>query len=581
MVKNNLIKYGIQHKKMTVSESPDAGMIILSTSFHLMSINPVACRVLGISPQPGKVYQLEKLFHAHSFATAQTLMETVLNNGITLDNIDLDLVHGNGTQRHCRICAMPLYAGNQEIIGVIVRFIALPEKSISDKGFSRLAFLPRIGFQHLFDGLPEGVFTIDTQWRINSFNTQAEQLTGFKKDEIIGKFCWQVFQPGKCRQECPFAEIFKEGHTGENQAMTIVNQKGLTKKIIVNAAPLKDESGSVIGGIESFSLAPLAAGKTIPFQVLETFEGMVGKSKVMKMIFDKLPDIAQSPVSVLITGESGTGKELIARAIHNLSKRQDNSFQAVNCSALSETLLESELFGHEKGAFTGADHSKAGRFELAANGTFFLDEIGDMKPSLQVKLLRVLEQKEFERVGSDTSIKLTARIIAATHQNLEIAQKSGQFREDLYYRLRTIPIHLPPLRERTEDIPQLVMFFIKKFNHQYNKQVRLVDPAVMSFFSIYAWPGNIRELERVMEHAFVFVKGPIIFSRYLPANHEFDTIIPLRKSNRRISEKDRILNALDQTGQKRSEAASILGISRSSLWRKMKMYGLLDQSPTR
>jgi len=466
MIKSSLIKSGIQNKTMTTSEAPDAGMIILSTSFHLMSINPAACRILGISPHPGKVYELEKLFHTHSLTTAQTSMQKVLSKGITLDDIDIDLVHENGRQIPCRVCALPLIAGEQ-IIGVIVRFNVTPEKSIPDVESSKLAFLPRIGYRHLFDGLPEGVFTIDTQWRINSFNAQAEQVTGFKKAQIIGKFCWQVFQSGRCRQECPFTEIFNEGHACENQEMSIVNHKGFHKKIMVNTAPLRGENGSVIGGIESFTMAPRASGKTIPFQVLETFEGMVGKSKIMKMIFDKLPDIAQSPVSVLITGESGTGKELIARAIHNLSKRQDNAFQAVNCSALSENLLESELFGHEKGAFTGADHSKQGRFELAANGTFFLDEIGDMKPSLQVKLLRVLEQKEFERVGSDKSIKLTARIIAATHQNLETAQKNGQFREDLYYRLRTIPIHLPPLRERIEDIPQLVMYFIKKFNHQY------------------------------------------------------------------------------------------------------------------
>jgi PAS domain S-box-containing protein len=587
MIKTSLIKSGMQNKIsgmqnkiMTVSESSDAGMIILSTSFHLMSINPSACRILGILPQPGKVYPLEKLFHTHSFFPAKKTMETVLSKGVTLNDLDLDLVHGNNKKVPCCVSALPLFAGEQDIVGVIVMFNATPEKAASPVEPSRLAFLPRIGYQHLFDGLPEGVFTIDTQWRINSFNSQAEQLTGFKKEQVTGKFCWEVFQSGRCRHECPFAEIFNEEDAGENREMTIVNQKGLIKKILVNAAPLKDENGTILGGIESFSMVPKAS-KTIPFQVLETFEGMVGKSHVMKTIFDKLSDIAQSPVSVLITGESGTGKELIARAIHNLSKSQSDAFQAVNCSALSETLLESELFGHEKGAFTGADHSKQGRFELAANGTFFLDEIGDMKPSLQVKLLRVLEQKEFERVGSDKSIKLTARIIAATHQDLEKAQATGQFRDDLYYRLRTIPIHLPPLRERTEDIPLLVMHFIKKFNLQYNKQVRLVDPAVLSFFSSYAWPGNIRELERVMEHAFVFVKGPIIFSRYLPANSEFESIVPFRKITRKISGKEKIIQALAQTGNKRVETASMLGISRSSLWRKMKTYGLLNESPTR
>lgn len=571
----------VKNSHSTVSESSDAGMIILSASFHLMSINPEACRILGISPHPGKIYQLEKLFGSKSLVPAEKSLGKVLNKGVTLDNLKLDLVHESGKQIPCSVCALPLFEGKYKIIGVIVWFNIATKRPLKRMGSPKLLYLPRLDYGHLFDGLPEGVFTIDTEWKINSFNTRAEKLTGFKKEEIIGKYCWQVFQSGKCRHECPFEDIFNNGDPCTDQEMTIVNHKGLIKKILVNAAPLKDKNGIIAGGIESFSMAPQVSGKKIPFQVMEIFEGMVGKSRVMKKIFDKLPDIAQSPVSVLITGESGTGKELIARAIHNLSKQQNNSFQAVNCSALAETLLESELFGHEKGAFTGADHSKQGRFELAANGTFFLDEIGDMKPSLQVKLLRVLEQKEFERVGSGIPIKLSARIIAATHQDLHAAQETGRFRKDLYYRLRTIPIHLPPLRERTEDIPLLVTYFIKKFNHQYNKQVRLVDPAVLSFFSSYAWPGNIRELERVMEHAFVFVKGPIIFSRYLPANTEFEAIIPLRTSSGKTSERNRILQALIKTGHKRSQTAALLGISRSSLWRKMKTHGLLDKSPIR
>jgi PAS domain S-box-containing protein len=570
------------NKYSKVSEPNEVGMIIISKSFGLTSINPAACRILGISPPSGKMYQLEKLFTASSFYTVKKHLKKVLTGITTMDEAALNLIHASGKQIPCSVCARPLLAGDQDVVGGILRFKTLPGRSAVQNCFSpKLTYLPRIGYQHLLDGLPEGVFSIDMQWKITSFNKRAEQLTGFKKDQIIGKYCWQVFQSGQCSLECPFTKIFDQDTPCKTKEMTMVNPKGLIKKIFVNAAPLTDEKGDLVGGIESFSMAPQASGKKINFQVLETFEGMVGKSKAMKLIFDKLPDIAQSPVSVLITGESGTGKELIARAIHNLSRQDTTTFQAVNCSALSETLLESELFGHEKGAFTGADQSKPGRFELAANGSFFLDEIGDMKPSIQVKLLRVLEQKEFERVGSEKPIKLTARIIAATHQDLEVLQESGQFRQDLYYRLRTIPIHIPPLRERTEDIPLLVMYFIKKFNHQYNKQVRLVDPAVLSFFSTYSWPGNIRELERVMEHAFVFVKGPIIFSRYLPESTEFEPIRNPIQSVRPGSEKNRILLALAKAGQNRVQTAALLGISRSSLWRRMKAYGLLNQSPTR
>ncbi len=580
MVKESKDKSEMLNRKL-VGSQPDAGMIILSAAFSLMSINPAACRMLGLSSQPGQRYILKKLFDAASVDAADKALKEVLNNGVSLEDMALDLQHESGRKIPTRVAASPLFSGEQEIIGVILRFEILSKKTVSRENTPKLSYLPRIGYQHLLDDLPRGVFTIDTQWRINSFNKQAEQLTGYKKEMVFGKFCWQVFQSGQCRHECPFLDIFNTGAACENREMTIVNHSGLTRKVIFNAASLKDEAGEVIGGIETFSLAPQPRGKTLSFPDLEMFEGMVGKSCSMKAIFNKLPDIAKSSANVLITGESGTGKELVAQAIHNLSGKKNQVFQAVNCSALAETLLESELFGHEKGAFTGADDVKSGRFEIAGNGTLFLDEIGEMKPSLQVKLLRVLEQKEFERVGGDRPIKMTARVIAATNQNLQTAQENGLFREDLYYRLRTVPIHLPPLRERAEDIPLLVTYFIKKFNHKYNKQVRLVDPAVLSFFTTYDWPGNVRELERVMEYTFVFVKGPIIFSRYLPDNIEFKTIRNPKKSTRQLSEKDKILLALDKSDHKRVRASELLGISRSSLWRKMKNYGLLDKSPTR
>lgn len=580
MVRESKDKPEMLDRNVVGVQGSDTGMIILSTSFSLMSINPAACRILGVLSQPGQIYTLKKLFDATSIDAADKALKKVLNHGTTLEDLALNLLHETGRKIPGRVSAFPLFAENQEIIGLILRFETLSARQASRVTSSKLTYLPRIGYKHLLDDLPKGVFTIDTQWRISSFNKLAEQLTGFKKEKIIGKYCWQVFQSGQCQHECPFSQIFNTGNSNENQEMTIVNQSGMTRKMIVNVAPLKDETGEVIGGIETFTLAPQSMGKTMPFQSLDTFEGMVGNSRGMKEIFNKLSDIAQSRASVLITGESGTGKELVAQAIHNLSKQKERVFQAVNCSALSETLLESELFGHEKGAFTGAEDTKQGRFEIASDGTLFLDEIGEMKPALQVKLLRVLEQKEFERVGGDRPIKMTARVIAATNQDLKIAQGSGQFREDLYYRLRTIPIHIPPLRERIEDIPLLVTYFIKKFNHKYNKQVRLVDPAVLLFFKTYSWPGNVRELERVMEYAFVFVKGPIIFSRYLPENTEFETIRHPKKSSRKMSEQDKILLALDRAGYKRAKAAELLGISRSSLWRKMKTYGLLNQNLT-
>ncbi len=237
----------------------------------------------------------------------------------------------------------------------------------------------------------------------------------------------------------------------------------------------------------------------------------------MQELFQLLPDVAASPTNVLIQGESGTGKELVARAIHHHSSYREGPFVAVNCSALAETLLESELFGHEKAAFTGAIRSKVGRFELARGGTLFLDEIGELKPELQVKLLRVLEQRVFERVGGTRLIPMEARIISATNRDLIKALADGSFREDLFYRLRTVPITLPPLRDRIEDLPPLVEHFLGRLNQKYQKEVRGLDPKVMAQFLKYPWPGNVRELERILEYAFVFVKGPVIFERNLPS----------------------------------------------------------------
>jgi transcriptional regulator with PAS, ATPase and Fis domain len=298
----------------------------------------------------------------------------------------------------------------------------------------------------------------------------------------------------------------------------------------------------------------------------------------MRQLFSLMPDLAASEANVFITGESGTGKELFARTLHDNSSRARHPFIAVNCSALAESILESELFGHEKGAFTGATTARAGRFELVKKGTLFLDEIGELKPSLQIKLLRVLEQREFERVGGTQTLPLEARIISATNRNLAQALKDGSFRDDFYYRLRTVPLAIPPLRERKEDIPLLVRFYIHFFNATFKKKVRGVAPEVMALFSNYDWPGNVRELERTIEHAFVFVKGPIIRLGNLPHLEMVSKppAVEIPHNTRPGLNKETIIEALEKSDGNRQNASNLLGISRTSLWRKMKIHGLLD-----
>ena len=438
-------------------------------------------------------------------------------------------------------------------------------------------------FRNIVDTLPVGVFTIDTNWRIATFNHTAETLTGYKRCEVIDHHCWEIFRSEKCRRKCPLEVALTTGETRVDQEVRTFNRSGLCQTLLVNVSVLRNSGRGIVGALETFRVVREGEEGTDAANAWDTHPtGMIARSRAMLFILERLPDVAISKANVLISGESGTGKELLARAIHRLSPRHNQPFVAVNCAALAESLLESELFGHEKGAFTNADRAKPGRFEMASGGTLFLDEIGDMKPELQVKLLRVIEQREFERVGGTRSIPLDARIISATNQDLDLALAEGRFRQDLYYRLRTVPLSLPPLRERQEDIPLLIDHFIKVFNKRYAKNVRSVDPKVVTTLSRYSWPGNIRELERCLEHAFVFVKGPVIFAHYLPdlngclsPSHvapgaELEPFFGRPDLNRMS-----LIRALEKCSGKRREAADLLGISRTSMWRQMKRHGLL------
>lgn len=440
-----------------------------------------------------------------------------------------------------------------------------------------------VDFRNIVEILPEGIFTIDTNWRITTFNQAAEQLTGYKRCEVVGRPCWEIFKSEKCRKKCPLELALVNDETRVDQEVTTFNRSGIRQTLLVNVSILHDGSGKVLGAVETFRVVRVEEETTDGVGAWDPrLTGMIARSRAMLSILERLPDVAASRANVLISGESGTGKELLARAIHRLSPRRNQPFVAVNCSALAESLLESELFGHERGAFTSADRAKPGRFEMASGGTLFLDEIGEMKPELQVKLLRVIEQREFERVGGTRSIALDARIISATNQDLNLALAEGRFREDLYYRLRTVPLTLPPLRERSEDIPLLIDHFIKVFNQRYGKDVRAVDPKVVGILGRYSWPGNVRELERCLEHAFVFVKGPVIFAQYLPDLNGSPAARPARPGTppethygRHDIDRVSLIRALEKCSGRRRDAADLLGISRTSMWRQMKRHGLL------
>jgi len=320
------------------------------------------------------------------------------------------------------------------------------------------------------------------------------------------------------------------------------------------------------------------------------FASMVGSSPAMQEVFSTIKKVAKSDSTVLITGESGTGKELVARAIHDQSRRHEGPFIKVNCGALAETLLESEMFGHEKGAFTGATRCKLGRFELADGGSIFLDEIGEITPTLQLKLLRVLQEQEFERVGGEETVSVDSRIIAATNQNLEALVREGAFREDLYYRLHIVPVQLPPLRERPQDIGDLARHFLAKLADRTGKQLSGITDEALQLLQLYRWPGNVRELENVIEQAMVFSEGEILEDSDLPSNlgqkkvttsilkQESDGSLRINLSSASLPEildeveRTLIFNAYEQAGKVKTETARLLGVKTSALYYKLEKY---------
>lgn len=555
------------------------GILALSQTFSIMSLNQAARQMLGCERVPGDFCPLDNLFSNANLTEARDAVIDVLENGHPHKNLTGIMVHSNGNAIPCHYSAIPLFERSRKIIGVILNFRGL----VSNKASSApqnlrqpLTHMPRLTYQKLVEELPEGLLTIDTNWRITNFNQAAAAITGYSKQEALGRQCWEIFRSAECRKKCPMRAALDSARPQTDLEVATLTRSGRHQNLLVNIGLFKDGKGKILGAVETFR--PIKGNHSDDTRKQQKLSGIIGDSPVMQRLFNMLPDVAASDANVLICGESGTGKELISQAIHDLSPRCGQPFVAVNCAALPETLLESELFGHEKGAFTGADQERIGRFERVGKGTLFLDEIGELRPELQVKLLRVIEHRSFERVGGTRPLRFKGRIISATNQDLHAELSAKRFREDLYYRLRTVPITIPPLRNRIEDVPLLVERFIKKFKSSTGKNVRSIDPKVMRLFTNYPWPGNVRELERCIEHAFVFVKGPVIFERHLPDPHNFRQ--PGKKKEMPFSlgmnsnAKESVAWALTKTDGRRQEAAELLGISRTSMWRRMKSFGL-------
>jgi len=430
----------------------------------------------------------------------------------------------------------------------------------------------------ILDSIADGVFTVDEQWKITSFNRAAEEITGVPRTHAIGQHCFDVFQANICQTRCALRDTMGTGRCWVDQRIDILNSRGEKVPVSISTSVLRDESGRSIGGVETFR--DLSALELLRKEIDHhyTCHDIISKNHQLRRILETLPDLAAVDSTILIEGPTGSGKELVARAIHNLSRRAKRPYVAVNCGALPDTLLESELFGYRKGAFTDAKKDQPGRFARAEGGTLFLDEISDISTALQVKLLRVLQEKEYEPLGAAAVVKVNVRVIAATNKPLAKQVGHGVFREDLYYRLNVVRIVLPPLSDRREDIPLLVNHFLRQLNAEYGKRIEGLSAEALAVLMRHSFPGNVRELRNIVERAVVLSRGSVIEPECLPPElldvGRTDVVHGRTAAHSPLSESEAatILHALRQQAGHRGKTAAALGIDKSTLWRKMKKY---------
>jgi PAS domain S-box-containing protein len=436
-------------------------------------------------------------------------------------------------------------------------------------------------FGTILDSVADGVFTVDSERQVTSFNRAAERITGVAAEQAIGRRCSSIFHADICERGCALLQTLRSGQELIDIPARILDVQGRSVPISLSTALLRDADGNVLGAVETFR--DLSAIEQLRREINSsyTFEDIVGKSKAFRKIFGMLPDVADSDTTVLIEGASGSGKELLARAVHNLSHRRGKPFVAVNCGALPVNLFESELFGYTQGAFTDAKRDKPGRLALAEGGTIFFDEVSELPPATQVKLLRVLQEREYEPLGGIKTVKADVRVVAATNKRLAALVSEGKFRDDLYFRLAVVRLSIPPLRERREDIPYLVEHFIARFNAKRGKHIGGVTSAVMETLMRHDFNGNVRELENLIEYAFVLCHNRLIDVCHLPEDVQPKlqrAAEPSRGGSRlKQAEAEAIQAALRHNHGHVGETARQLSVSRTTLWRKMKQYGISVQ----
>ena len=431
-------------------------------------------------------------------------------------------------------------------------------------------------YQSILNSITDGVLTVDRDMIITSFNRAAEKITRVKRSEAIGRHCFEVMRAEVCEAGCPIKRTLESRKPCRNVPVYIVRADNKRIPISVTTGVVRDNEGSVIGGVETFR--DLSEVNKLRREIYKkhSFEDIVSKNHKMSQLFSILPQVAESRSTVLIEGASGTGKELFARAIHNSSPRKEDPFLAVNCGALPDSLIESELFGYQAGAFTDAKQDKPGRFAQVGKGTIFLDEIGDISPAMQMRLLRVLENRTFSPLGATASLQMNARVIVATHRNLKKLIARGHFREDLYFRINVVRLKLPLLNERKEDIPLLVDHFIERFNTITGKQIIGISQEALAALVLYDWPGNVREIENAIEHAFVLCLREMIRLEHLPEQirPQTEALYTPAETTLKAIEKHAVIRALINNNWRKMATARELGIDKNTLRRKIQRYDI-------